>query len=285
MSAEPASTRLASAALAYARRGLAVFPLHSIGAGGKCTCGELGCQSPGKHPRTKHGLKDASKAQEQITAWWTKWPDANIGIATGAISGISVIDIDPRHGGNESLGDLQLANGPLPKTPTVHTGGGGRHLYFAHPGGHVPNSSGALGAGLDVRGDGGYVAAPPSNHVSGKCYAWEPTRVVFEVPNAVAPDWLSALLVRAPFSGEKTARPSSEWVELIRGPIAEGARNNALARFAGHLFRIRILHPTLAAELVHTVNEARCHPPLDFNEVQAIVESIAGRELARERRT
>jgi hypothetical protein len=277
----PLATQLACAALAYAHRGLAVIPLHSItSAAGKCSCGKLKCSSPGKHPLTEHGLRDASKDEKQITEWWTRWPAANIGIATGAVSGIVVLDIDPRHGGNESLGDLQLANGPLPKTPIVITGSGGKHLYFRHPGGHVPNSSGAIGPGIDVRGDGGYVVAPPSNHVSGNSYAWQPAHRIDESPIWSAPDWLLTLIQRS-FSEEKSARPSSQWVELIRGQIPVGMRNDALARIAGHLLRIHILDPDVAGELVHAVNEARCRPPLTFDEVECIVDSIASREARR----
>jgi hypothetical protein len=276
------ANRLLRAALAYAQRGLAVFPVYNINADGKCACGKLKESSPGKHPRTEHGLKDATTDAAIIERWWRTWPGANVGIATGAVSGIVVLDIDPQHGGNEALGDLQLAHGPLPKTQIVCTGSGGKHLYFGHPGSHVPNSSGALGPGIDVRGDGGYVVAPPSNHISGKCYAWESSGRIDEVAIAAVPDWLLALILKPP-NEEQAGRPPSEWVELIRGPIAEGMRNDTLARIAGLLFRIRILHPAVAGELVHCVNEARCRPPLDFNEVQQIVDSIAGRELARSR--
>jgi hypothetical protein len=277
------ASQLARVARTYAELGLAVLPLHNISvAGGKCSCGKLKCSSPGKHPRTGRGLNDATADAVIIERWWRTWADANVGIATGTVSGIVVLDVDPRHGGNESLGDLQLAHGPLPKTPIVITGGSGKHIFFRHPGGHVPNSSGALASGIDVRGDGGYVVAPPSNHVSGNFYSWEPANRIDKEMFAAAPDWLLALIRKLP-NEEHTGRPSSEWVELIRGPVAEGMRNDALARIAGHLLRIRALHPAIAAELVQAVNEARCNPPLGADEVQAIVESIAGRELARSR--
>jgi Bifunctional DNA primase/polymerase, N-terminal len=109
------------AALVYATRGWPVLPLHSVH-NGECTCGAANCQSPGKHPRTANGIKDATTDLEQIKQWWTYWPEANIGIATGAASGLLVVDVDPRNGGKESLERLQEAHGPF-DTYTVSSGG------------------------------------------------------------------------------------------------------------------------------------------------------------------
>ena len=154
-------------ALAYASRGLHVFPLHSM-RDGRCTCGQDCGKNAAKHPRVKRGFKAATTDVSQIKKWWRKWPDANIGIATGAVSGIVVIDID----GDNGLATLQaLVNqhGPLPRTAMVKTARGW-HLYFILPaGGTIPCST---GNGLDVRGDGGYVVAPPSVHATGHVYQW-----------------------------------------------------------------------------------------------------------------
>src|SRR5580658_160964 len=106
-------------ALAYARKGWHVFPVHSI-RNGVCSCGDSECERPGKHPRTKHGLNDASKDEKQVSQWWQETPDANIGIRTGEISGISVLDIDPRHGGIESIKAFSV-----PDTLVSKTGGNG----------------------------------------------------------------------------------------------------------------------------------------------------------------
>src|SRR5690349_14149355 len=130
-----------TAAERYLEKGFAVFP----------------CRSGGKEPLTLRGFKDASKDPAQIARWQKEFPRANIAISTGAISGLVVLDVDPRHGGQESLGELQLRNAPLPETLTSRTGGGGMHLFFCHPGGVIACSTGRLGPGLDVRGDGGYV--------------------------------------------------------------------------------------------------------------------------------
>ena len=126
------------AALGYAGRGWAVFPLHTplmtgVGQGQQitCSCGHPDCPDTGKHPRTKHGLKDATTDENTIIEWWWESPDANIGSATGRRSGIAAIDEDPRHGGDVELARLEGAHGALPATPEQLTGGGGRHIVFA----------------------------------------------------------------------------------------------------------------------------------------------------------
>lgn len=169
-----------------------MFPLHTIRAG-RCSCRHEDCSHPAKHPLTRHGLRDATTNPEQIRSWWGRWPWANVGIATGADSGLIVIDVDPRSGGDESLARLQSLMGSLPATLIVSTGGGGRHLFYAHPGVEVGNTAGRLPGvaetlpGIDLRGDGGYVVAPPSRHASGRPYRWT------SGPNhdlAQAPEWL-----------------------------------------------------------------------------------------------
>jgi hypothetical protein len=124
----------------------------------------------GKTPLTTHGLKDATLDIPTINAWWGRRPDANIGIATGAASNVVVLDIDGREG-EESL----KAFPPFRLGWSVNTPRG-MHFYFSHPGHEVRNSAGKLGVGLDVRGDGGYVAAPPSLHPSGDEYEWCPAK-------------------------------------------------------------------------------------------------------------
>jgi hypothetical protein len=173
---EPASAEkepeLGAAALAYARRGWAVFPLHSPDPSRGCTC-SLGpaCKSPGKHPRTRRGLKDATTDQAQIREWWRRFPEANIGLATGEASGLVAVDVDHRAGGGASLTQLLEARGSFPETLESETGGG-HHIFFSHPGVSFKNSSSVLGEGLDVKTDGGYVVAAPSLHASGRRYRW-----------------------------------------------------------------------------------------------------------------
>ena len=104
-----------TAALDYARRGWPVIPLHTLTADG-CSCrGE--CSSVAKHPRTEHGLKDATTDKETIRRWWQEWPDANVGVVAGAASGLVVLDVDPRHGGDESLRELEEQHGRCLRRP------------------------------------------------------------------------------------------------------------------------------------------------------------------------
>ena len=159
-------------ALALAKRGLPVFPVHTPTPEGPrpCSCRKPDCQDVGKHPRTQNGLTDATTDPTRITQWWTQWPDANVAMATGTVI---VLDVDPRHGGDESLRDLEALHELLPETVSVETGGGGAHYWFHPPEGReIRNSSGALGPGLDIRGAGGYVLVPPSLHQSGRRYEW-----------------------------------------------------------------------------------------------------------------
>jgi hypothetical protein len=125
--------------------------------------------------------------------WWCDQPNSNIGIATGAISGVVVIDVDPRHGGDDGLQAAQDRLGRLPDGPVARTGGGGRHLPFAHPGGQVASRI-AIFRGVDVKADGGYIVAPSSLHVSGREYRWltPPTAD----PPALPAGWLDMLLSR-----------------------------------------------------------------------------------------
>lgn len=121
-----------------------------------------------KTPLTAHGFKDATTDAAIVASWWTTWPDANVGVATGAVSGIDVVDLDLAKGdtpaGRTTLAALEHQYGEF-NTLSVATGSGGVHLYFAHRDG-VGCSAGRL-PGIDVRGDGGYVVAPPSVHPSG----------------------------------------------------------------------------------------------------------------------
>lgn len=138
-------------------------------------------------------MKDAALEPGIIRAWWRRWPNANVGIVTGKESDLVALDVDARYQGEESLAALEAMYDRLPGTLTARTGGGGRHLFFRHPGGSVHNIARLFGLeGLDVRGDGGYIVAPPSRHLSGQYYAWQDEAR----PLAELPEWLSSLLAR-----------------------------------------------------------------------------------------
>lgn len=127
-----------------------------------CSCRGPDCRSPAKHPRLRRGLHDATLDPALIRRWWERWPHAGVAVRTGAESRLVVVDVDRHSGGFTSLGQLQRRHGRVPPTPVTLTGGGGRHYWFRHPGHSVANSTGRLGAGIDIRGDGGYVMAPPT---------------------------------------------------------------------------------------------------------------------------
>lgn len=160
------------AALEFVQAKLEVFPVHSL-VNGVCTCPKkANCDKrPGKHPLTKHGYKDASSDPAIVAAWWKRWPFANIGLPTGGPLRLLVIDCDPRNGGPTTFAELK---GLFPSIPEgsirVRTGGGGLHVYLRYSGGPLPK---VLAEGIDLKGDGGYVLAPPSLHASGRRYAFE----------------------------------------------------------------------------------------------------------------
>lgn len=182
-------------ALSLAAKGKRIFP----------------CWPGAKEPLTNHGFKDAATDPELIQRWWRENPEANVAIATGADSGVIVVDVDmdieKAKDGETALAALQAKHGKLPPTLTVRTPRGGRHLYFQHPGGdvRVQCSTDKLGIGLDVRGDGGYVIAPPSRTEKGK-YFWECKEAVADLPT-----WLLNLIRSTPsrtLAAPPTARPN-----------------------------------------------------------------------------
>lgn len=186
-------------AAAYAERlGWAVVPLHYPIAG-RCSCGRphdgsssgLTPNSIGKHPvfeLAPHGVHSASKDAEQIRAWWKQNPLMNVGIVTGSVSGIAVVDIDPRNGGNVTWEEATRAHGE-PATANAMTGGEGRHLAFRYDPLRVIRK---IGKGIDVKSDGGLIVVEPSNHVSGRAYAWDAESDPLQGAEiAAAPEWLT----------------------------------------------------------------------------------------------
>lgn len=157
----------------------ALLPIYGV-KDGKCICGDANCTSPGKHPATINGLTDATKDIERLKELWAGRKGLNVGIATGAASGIFVVDIDG------DIGEQDIAKlGTLPQTLTATTGRG-RHLFFKHPGQTIKTRRGVIGAKVDVRGDGGYVVGPGSHHITGATYEWvNPLEDI-----VAAPEWL-----------------------------------------------------------------------------------------------
>jgi len=250
-------TRTCIAAIAYADMNWQVLPLYSVAKDGSCLCGNKACKSPGKHPHSRYapnGSKDGT-TDGNIIAGWFNGEDINIGIVAGLESGLVILDVDPRHGGAESLKQYNV-----PQTPKVQTGSGGFHFYFKHPGGDVRNSAGTIADGLDVRAHHGFCVAPPSQHTSGNEYKW---LVDARAPLADAPAWLlngskKKTVVAAPASVEK---------------VAEGQRNNAMTVLAGKLRRHGLHNTAIFAAILYE-NDLRCKPPLPEAELKAIADSV-----------
>lgn len=189
-----------------------------------------------------------------------------IGIVTGAPSGIVVLDVDGQEGAN-TLGERGH-----PPTPMVRTGSG-VHLYFKHPGGHRPNAIRFL-PGVDLKGDGGYVVAPPSCHPNGGQYLWIDGLSPWDVDFAPLPDWvLNELYVR----GKK-----SDISEQLAEPITSGGRNETLTQVAGAL-RARGLPRDIIYSVLASVNEEWCEPELPDSELARIARNIGSYPAGKKR--
>ena len=238
-------SRALGAALAYARQGVAVFPC-----------------SASKAPLIGGGFKNAATDRTRVHSWWTRWPAARIGLPTG--EKFFVVDVDRL----AAIGELPHQ---LPPTWTVRTPRGGLHYYFKPVEG-ITNSPGGLPKGIDVRGLGGYVLAPPSPGYE----------VIDRTPVAEAPGWLLDL-IRGPRKPDPKptlrnddAQPSLEGF-LEGPPILEGTRHGTMLSIAGRLHDGARTAEDLARDL-HAVNTARCAPPLPASEVEAIAEWTSEKE-------
>ncbi len=247
-------------ALLYANEGLRVLPLHSLRSPNCCSCGSADCRSVAKHPITRSGVKDATNDRAQIAEWWRLYPDANIGIATG--QGLLVVDIDPRSGGSLEALNAVVA---LPPTATLRTGGAGLHLYFSYdPALNIRNSASKLAPGIDIRGENGYVVAPPSMHASGNRYWWDKRGGYTSAPDAL----LHLLMEKAPVvvKAPPQGPPQSSLF------VTEGKRNATLVSLAGSLRNLGADEEALLIVL-RAMNKGCCQPPLADAEVRSICAS------------
>jgi hypothetical protein len=233
---------LKGAALRCRERGWSVIPI----------------EPGGKKPLIPWAAYQTQRATvRQIRRWWTQWPDANVGIVCGEISGLAVADFDARH-----KSDVNAFLKDNPTARVVRTGSGGWHLYYQHPGRRVPNQVSREG-GYDVRGDGGFVVAPPSRHANGRRYEWTEQGKIGPYP---------ADLTQLSVNGKQRDGHAERWLEKTLGGVSHGLRNDACARLAGYYLSKQMPLEVIREQLL-LWNE-RNDPPLEQTEVERTLRSV-----------
>ena len=225
--------------------------------------------------------------EQEVCEWFDKNPDANIGIVTGRISNLVVFDLD-----SEDALEYAEARGGFPDTPKAKTGKG-YHFYMRYPDFEVPNRVNS-GLKIDIRGNGGYAAAPPSRHGSGRTYEWEDGFSIFDIDPAPCEQWMIDYLKevaegnksgakvkpseKRPESlpAERSDKPKGEYADILRNGAAEGNRNDTATRLAGHLLA-RGVPDSEAWEILNIWNHKN-QPPLDQDELRRTFESVCKSE-------
>lgn len=256
----------------YAQLGLSVIPLcypsESVG------CAFHGnCHTIGKRPILEWAqYQEERPSMDDITSWWTTWPKANIGIVTGAVSNLVVVDIDSKQGREFASASR------FPRTLVAFTGKG-YHLYYKHPGDIVPNATNWV-PGIDIRGDGGYVVAPPSEHYNGRRYRWDNVQRFSDWKLTKYPltEFSKMTVETAPpptkFDHQAAWRDKSNWfIDALLHGVDKGYRNDHCARMAGYL--LRYIPDYSIAEMVLLEWNARNRPPMRESEVCRTLKSIA----------
>ncbi len=253
--------------LAYLAAGFSVIPINSPGMPLPPGASE---DKAGKIPLIDWKEFQLRKpTEDEVRAWWARWPTANPGVVTGALSNIIVVDVD----GEEGLATLRTVS-PVPPTPRYRTGRG-EQLWFRHPGGTVRNFAKRL-PGLDLRGDGGYVVVPPSLHRNGRRYEWVIPLEDSEL--APPPLWLLDLVKRPRGNDRDGPGDTIHRLKLLQG-VPEGKRHDTAVRIAGHYFGIGWRSEEIEALLIGFA--ARCTPPHDPDDIRRIISDLAQAETAK----
>jgi len=239
-----------TAAVRYAKLGLAVIPL----------------QARDKRPIFKDWTNLDRASVDTVERWWASSPNGNVGIVTGSKSGIFVLDVDPKNGGDLTYETLLMEHGQFPDTWQVITGTKGRHLYFRYPAFPVRNVAG-LFQGIDIRGDGGQVVAPPSIHPNGTPYEWDGMQEIEDFPIAEAPQWLLELL------HSRDGSTGKQGPSVIPQKIPHGTQHATLVSLAGMMRRMGLSAEEIAPTL-QFVNEKRCEQPGAPANIAKIAESM-----------
>lgn len=211
--------------------------------------------------------QDRLPTEREIDRWWQMYPNAGVGIITGKISNLVVLDVDPKHGG-----DAHHVWETFPTPLVARTGGGGGHFFYEYPKNtdYVPNVVGKTDGepnGYDLRADGGYVIAAPSSHSSGRRYEWVSTG---ETPAPVPPELLKEILPKRGLNGK--AGMTEPWLADALQGVGEGARDDTCARLAGYYFS-KGMPSDVVLETLFLWND-RNDPPLDPGDIQKTVDSI-----------
>jgi hypothetical protein len=235
------------AALKYANMGLSVIPLHERS----------------KKPMFNNWPEIATKDQSTISRWWASAPGANVGIVTGAKSGVFVFDVDTKNHGEIAYDGLLAEHGRFPETWQQVTGSGGFHLFFRYPAFPIKSRAGIF-PGIDIRGDGGQVVAPPSIHPNGNRYEWDGLADINSSQVAEAPAWLLELL---------DDRDKSKQPLVIPEKIPHGVQHQTLVSLAGMMRRLGLTEQEIAPTL-QTVNKTRCEKPGPTDNIDQIAHSM-----------
>lgn len=231
----------------YAGLGWSVVPAHKViridGGALACSCpAGVECVSKGKHPAVGWTRWQKERADEvQIRLWFTgAFSEYGVGIITGAISRMFVVDIDeaPGKDGGATIHNLQMIYGDLPPTVTARTGGGGRHLVYLHPcdGTWINTAKNVFGPGVDVRGDGGFIVTAPSMHESGRYYLWDEAGHPKTTAIVAPPAWLAELAETPPPQAGVARGPSTGTGEIVRdawGKVIDGRERHMIGIICG----------------------------------------------------
>lgn len=232
-------------------------------------------------PRSKkpvagsRGLKDATKEIEKIRAWWTENPNYNVGVRTGEASGIVVMDIDPRNGGDITLHELEKKYGEVPHTPRLLTGGGGEHILFKYPGWKVKSMSNVF-EGIDSKGDGGYIVVSPSINEHGQEYHEDLGHPLSLALANIPTFFAEKIRAREEVTGvRKVIDKKFPKEKYLNGEvIREGGRDDTLYRM-GCSMRSLGLERDEIVSLLGEVNETRCDPPFALKDIERISDSAS----------
>jgi len=207
---------VAEAALYYISLGFAVFPVHRK-LNGQCTCNNPDCRSPGKHPRTQNGVKDATKDPAIVNYWWNSiYRGSGIAIATGRVSGFFIVDVDKKDLGDLAWHTFKDDNDiDDTETPIATTINGGHHVFYRMPAeGKVKTDTNVLAKGIDIRGDGGYIVAYPSDG-----YDFILEQAVGELEIEEAPESILSLVIKKEIVDRPLTKPDTRQVTLHKGEV------------------------------------------------------------------